>query len=207
VISATAAGRMVASSGAGNTARRLTSNRRMSSMEAARKPSVEERFWAKVDRSGGPDACWTWTGSSLPSGYGRARHSGRDELAHRVAWRIAVGDIPAEHYVCHRCDNPPCVNPAHLFCGTPSDNATDMVRKRRHNPIRNQNQRNAARDSLAKCIQAHRGERHPNARLTEADVRNIRNSGEFQRVLALQYGVSQSLISFIKRRVWWKHVV
>lgn len=95
---------------------------------------LEERFWSKVDKSGGPAACWPWTASVDPKGYGQfayadgTRRSGR---AHRVAWILANGPISAGMSVCHSCDNPPCCNPAHLWLGTNADNVADRVRKGR----------------------------------------------------------------------------
>lgn len=87
--------------------------------------SVSDRFWSKVDRSGGPDSCWLWRGNLTPLGYGRVGYAGRVVLAHRMAWELSVDDIPAGLWVLHRCDVPGCVNPAHLFLGTALDNARD----------------------------------------------------------------------------------
>ena len=91
----------------------------------------QDRFWKKVDRSGGPDACWPWTGCLQSMGYG-ATHIGRKyTLAHRASWVWLRGDIPDGMFVCHRCDNPRCCNPAHLFVGTAQDNTDDMLAKGR----------------------------------------------------------------------------
>jgi len=92
---------------------------------------IETRFWAKVQRT---EECWLWTGSCGRNGYGhigRAGHEGGWELAHRLSWVLHNGEIPAESHVLHRCDNPPCVRPDHLFLGTHKDNMRDMVAKGR----------------------------------------------------------------------------
>lgn len=156
---------------------------------AHRTRPLEERFWAKVDKSGN---CWLWQGGRNRQGYG---HIGGMMLAHRYSYFLAHGPIPAGVEVCHDCpggDNPLCVNPAHLWLGTHAENMEDMVRKGRastdHNPI---------------------GERHSNAVLTENQVRDIRArraNGERQIDLAAEYGVGETTIWNLVNRRTWKHV-
>ena len=113
---------------------------------AAIKLTPEERFWSKVDKSGD---CWIWTGYRLPSGYGRFNIDGkRVEVASRVAFFWANGAWP--RFACHHCDNPSCVNPSHLYDGTPATNMRDMVARGRHYL--------AGREA---CARGHRYSEHP----------------------------------------------
>jgi hypothetical protein len=92
-----------------------------------------DTFWDNVQASGD---CWVWTGDHNPAGYGRTKgFTFTERLAHRLSWTMANGPIPAGMWVLHHCDNPPCVNPDHLYVGTPSDNAQDRERRGRgHHP-------------------------------------------------------------------------
>lgn len=90
--------------------------------------TLSQRFWAMVRKS---DRCWEWSGCLNNRGYGQFNIGGKAELAHRVSWEIANGSIPDGLNALHRCDNPCCVRPDHLFLGTLSDNSNDMVRKGR----------------------------------------------------------------------------
>lgn len=147
-----------------------------------------ERFWEKVRKTG---SCWTWTGQRHDHGYGRLETYVPKRivyLAHRLSWEIHFGPIPEGLQVLHKCDNPPCVNPDHLFLGTHLDNMNDMRRKGRNV----------------------RGERLPHSKLTTAAVLDIRaryaKGNVTQQALADHFGVSNSQINGVIHRNAWKHV-
>lgn len=151
----------------------------------------DERFWAKVDRSGGPDACWPWLSAASPAGYGFAQFGRQSRQATHVSLILAGRPLLPGQEAMHSCDNPPCVNPRHLSGGTRHENHMDMVRKGRCRP------------------RPHLGEHHPNHRLTETQVRDIRErraAGEFGSALAREYGVSDALVYQISTRKAWRHV-
>jgi hypothetical protein len=162
-----------------------------------------QRFWEKVDRSGD---CWVWTAHRGPQGYGACyvlRDGAKSQMgAHRVSWMIAHGPIPDGMFVCHRCDNPPCVRPDHLFLGSPRDNSQDAAKKGRMAS----GERHTTRLHPERIA---RGARLPQTKLTEDDVREIRRelaASTPERHLARRYGVSKSLIWSIKTRRSWRHV-
>lgn len=93
--------------------------------------SKPERIWKWVDKSA-PNGCWLWTGTLINSGYGKFDCKwSKSNLAHRNVYQLCVGPIPDGMHLCHRCDTPRCVNPAHLFIGTAADNMQDAYRKGR----------------------------------------------------------------------------
>jgi hypothetical protein len=162
-------------------------------------PDQVQRFWQRVTQ-GDPDECWLWTGPTDPNGYGRLRGAGRKVLyAHRVAWTLANGPIPGRLFVCHRCDNPPCVNPSHLFLGSHIENMEDMTRKGRRSYGNAGGTRGGPR----------RGERNGGAKLTAAIVLEIRDSardGARLSELALRYGLHKESIRRIVLGLRWRHI-
>ncbi len=162
---------------------------------------IETRFWTKVDRSAGPEACWPWRGYIRTDGYGQfALTHRRPARAHRISWELAHGEIKNGLWVLHRCDNPPCVNPDHLFLGTHADNEADKVNKGRQ-------ARGPSNGMVLHPDRRPRGSKHGRAKLTDEQVLEIRESWErrscTQSALAAKFGVSISTISLIiKRRRW-----
>lgn len=147
-----------------------------------------DRFWEKVKRT---DTCWLWTAGKLRSGgYGQFELNGNTMRAHRLAWEMTNGPIPKGLLICHRCDNPACVNPAHLFLGTARDNNADCLSKGRR-------------------VYAP-GEKHPDAKLTEKDVREIRALAASKQVslraMARRYGMAHSSVRNVVIGRTWRHV-
>ena len=143
--------------------------------------TLEDRLWAKIERRG-PDECWVWSGATV-RGYGHITLGRKGEgtaLAHRVAYSLAHGPISDDLFVCHRCDNPPCCNPAHLFAGTPGDNVQDMIAKGR--------QKTKLTDRQA------------------SDAIRRLSVGETASSIALTMGVSDQTIYAIKQGRNWKRL-
>lgn len=167
-------------------------------------------FWSKVNKDGSTmshmdSPCWEWTASKTGRGYGHFGITRKLFLAHRVAWTIANGPIPLGLLACHHCDNPSCVNPAHLFLGTNLDNCQDKERKGRGNPARGD-----TNGSHTKPERRPRGEVHGKSKLSDAKVIQIRVAyaagGVTLRQLSSQFGVHFSAIGRIIRREMWQHV-
>lgn len=167
-------------------------------------PKDIQRFWSRVDKSGGPDACWPWTRGCFSFGYGQIRIQSKARVAHRLAWELTHGPIPNSLFVLHHCDNPPCCNPGpkHLFLGTQKDNIRDAASKGRM----------ASGDRHGKRLHPElcpRGEQHGNAKLTVAQILQIRALsalGTEQIPLGKKSGVAQVTIWNILHRRTWKHV-
>ena len=157
------------------------------------KKTVAERFFAKTKladaiRLGMETPCLEWTGCHNGTGYGIIGHHGRNTLAHRVAWEIEHGEIPEKLFVLHRCDNPPCVRPDHLFLGNQFDNM---------------------RDAVAKGRMRRKGEENRQAKLKEADVRSIfrlRSDGLKHKAIASKVGISQTQVCDILAGRKWAHM-
>lgn len=150
---------------------------------------LAKRFWSKVDKSAGPDGCWTWTASTIPQGYGQiwSKEAQRPVRAHRVAWELVKGPIPDGLNVLHDCDNPPCCNPSHFFLGTHKDNAADKVAKGRQT----------------------QGEGFSHAKLTADRVRSlrmIRELGATYQQLADMFDVGIASAYRVCKRQTWRHV-
>ena len=151
------------------------------------KLTQRERFLAKV----APDpvsGCWMWQGAGSPSGYGIASSNRKRISAHRLAWKLFKGEIKPGIFICHKCDVRACVNPDHLFPGTPADNSQDMKQKIRHR----------------------RGEQHPLSKLTEDRVARIKALLAEDKLslseIAREFGVATSAIFSIKKGRAWRHV-
>ena len=146
--------------------------------------SLAARFWRKVDKAGD---CWLWTGAKMANGYGRLRIGGKNSPvwnAHRVSYKINKGEIPEGMFVLHKCDNPACVRPAHLFLGDHDENMRDKARKNRG-----------------------AGENHPRAQLTDAQAREIKFAkGKTHEELAAEYGVGKLLVRDIRANRRWQHI-
>ena len=179
-----------------------------------------KKFWDRLDMSAGPDGCWIWSGATNQGGYGRLKAGKVRVLAHRVAFKIKNGEIPPGKFVLHRCDNPPCCNPAHLFAGTDLDNVTDMHAKgrarkatgdasgsRRHPERLPRGENHIYRKHPELCV---RGVENGSAKLNDEQAREIRRlyseGGWTHRSLAARYGIRHSGIYSILYAVTWRHV-
>lgn len=144
------------------------------------------RFWSKVKKSSG---CWEWIASLDHQGYGHFKFNGKMVGAHRMSYMIRCGDIPKGMCVLHKCDNPICVRPSHLFLGTLKDNTQDMLRKGR--------------------FPNYQGENHNRSKLKNTDVIQIRALyylGNSLKDLSKLFKISKPHISRIIKRQSWSHI-
>lgn len=156
--------------------------------------SLTERFWAKVEKT---DGCWLWRGRRESRGYGHFTVSASRRVgAHRFAWELTHGPVPAGMSVCHRCDNPPCVNPAHLFLGTTDDNMQDRKKKGRYASITGPNSHWFGKSKRGHGI-----------KLTAAQVEKIRSlkgpGWNYRLKVAAQFGLSQAHVWRIWKGQCW----
>lgn len=155
-----------------------------------RPPGLSPREVFRYHMPGEPptaDRCWEWSATRDKRGYGVVGIDYRMVFAHRLSYEILVGPIPDGLLTRHTCDNPPCVNPAHLLLGTDADNSDDKVRRWRHTY----------------------GSRHPMAKLCDDDVRQARAlhaDGWSIKAIAQRFGVHHATMSAIVRRQRWKHI-
>ena len=151
--------------------------------------SLEERFFAKVNKDA-PDGCWEWTASMRVRDYGGFVFYGENMLAHRASWIIHNGDIPENMCVLHKCDNPTCVNPDHLFLGTQADNVTDMCVKGR------------------KAIFT--GDNNSNSKLNTRNVLDIRKHWSAKKMTRIEmaefFKVDITTINRVISRSTWQHI-
>lgn len=166
----------------------------------------EERFWAKVDKRG-PDECWEWRGARRPKGYGNFGLAGRTLGAHRVSFSLAHGLLPKGLDVCHRCDNPPCCNPSHLFAGTKTENMSDASNKGRIVS----GERHWAKDPSRtfRWLDAKRGNaRGEHAKMDRSHAQAIlflcHHSSFTKAQIAKQFGVNVHTVYRIKNGDTWK---
>lgn len=165
-----------------------------------------ERFWRNVDKSGGPNACWVWTGSTNSSGYGHFLLKRKHWGSHRLVLSLRTGFRPKELFCCHKCDNPPCCNPAHLFWGTSAENNTDSRQKGRA-WTSTPEQIKRAHEVLVKRYED--GILPASARFTEAEVLDMRTrwaNGETQDSIAKSYKAGPSTVGKIVRRTSYRTI-
>lgn len=153
-------------------------------------PPMSVRFWLKVDIKGDSD-CWNWKAGSRKGGYGTFGVGCKNLVSSRVAWELTYGEIPEGLRVLHKCDNPPCCNPSHLFLGTNAENSADMVSKKRHR----------------------HGSKHKLAKLTEEQVSEIKKlipAGRCKRgecsEIAGRFGITIGKLGKLRRGEAWSHV-
>lgn len=152
-------------------------------------PFNPDRLWSRI-LIASDDECWEWQGCRERQGYGRIWYGDGGVLTHRLAYILTNGEPPDDApHILHRCDNPPCCNPAHLYAGTNAQNVADKMQRGRFKP--------------------NLGERHGNSKLTTDSVLSIRErfrGGESRDVLAAEYGIAPAYVNQLAARRAWRHV-
>lgn len=175
------------------------------------RPNRIDRFWSKVKKT---DNCWIWIGGRFNHGYGSfSSYHGKRIYAHRYSWQISQGPIPDKMFVCHKCDNPPCVRPDHLFLGTHDDNMLDAKIKNRFATGVEQGRKVHPNpfpifSYESPTNQKARGSKHGISKLTENDVRTIRQllKTHTQKHIAAMYNMTPGTLSVLARYITWRHV-
>lgn len=161
------------------------------------------KFWSYVDKKG-PDECWPWTKAIMTGGYGAfglGTEDGLTHKTHRLAWEFTNGPIPEGLCACHRCDNPPCCNPAHLFLATNQENTADKMAKGR--------EARGEKLSIATRAKALRGVAVNTAKLDEQkviEIRRLHAAGMRYHQIAKQFGLDRHTPIAIIKRTSWAHV-
>jgi len=172
-------------------------------------PDHIARFWAKIQQSENADDCWPFTNACDKNGYGRFNYCKRWFPAHRIAYLLTYGN-PSDLIVCHRCDNPSCCNPSHLFLGTHLDNSNDKFAKGRARFTGAKTPLRAADHYRHNHPELSRGQRNGRSKLSDSQIVEIRtayDTRQFNQVqLGHMYHVSQVMIGKIVRRERWTHV-
>jgi len=164
--------------------KRDSSSASMKKMRLKQSGTIEDRFLSRF-KKGKKDDCWNWLAHLDKDGYGILPANGPAIRAHRYSFEHYNNTIPVGMNICHKCDNPSCVNPHHLFLGTGKDNVHDMLNKRR--------------DAIV-------GSKNNKAKLSEIDILKIRKSNKSTQKLMIEYGVSKSTINRVKAKKTWRHV-
>lgn len=170
--------------------RNLTREDRTVSCGCLRRKTFLENAFSRIQEMSIPEpnsGCWLWMGAvTRNDSYGTISFDGRQWKAHRLAFKLTYGPIPDGLYVCHRCDNPACVNPEHLFLGTHLDNMKDRDHKQRR--------------------RAPRGELNSSAKLADKLIEEVRSAAGTQTAIAERFGIHQTTVSQIKLRKTWAHL-
>lgn len=158
----------------------------------------------RLEKATGPQNCWLWPRALDHAGRGRVWVDGKLKLAHRAVWECVRGQIPAGALLCHHCDNPTCVNPNHLYVGTPLTNGRDMSVRKRTWAHRDPERAKRVGVEFGKRNTWSRGDANPKAKLTPEQVISIRTDSRPTKELVAQYGVHRTAIQRIRSGKQWK---